>query len=135
MEKDRATPKLLKESPVDCKIAKCCGPLTLEETVETLKSEIEQLKEEITKLKEREYIFKFGLERFGSNSVDITFYTGFPNYDTLMAFWQYIEPNAANLTYYSNTRNVSEIVSNVPFPHFNAAGKKLLKFSCRKNKL
>ena len=124
VEKDRATPKLLKESPVDCKIAKCCGPLTVEETVETLKCEIEQLKEEITKLKEREYIFKFGLERFGSSSVDITFYTGFPNYDTLMAFWQYIEPNAANLTYYSNTRNVSEIVSNVPFPHFNAAGKK-----------
>ena len=66
VEKDRATPKLLKESPVDCKIAKCCGTLTLEETVETLKSEIEQLKEEITKLKEREYIFTFGLERFGS---------------------------------------------------------------------
>ena len=41
-----------------------------------------------------------------------------------MAFWQYIEPNAANLTYYSNTRNVSDIVSNVPFPHVNSSGKK-----------
>ena len=55
VEKDRAPPKLLKESPVGCKIAKCFGHLTLEEIVETLKSEIEQLKEEIFKLKEREY--------------------------------------------------------------------------------
>ena len=42
-----------------------------------------------------------------------------------MAFWQYIEPNAANLTYYSSAaRDVSGFVSNVPFPCFNATGKK-----------
>jgi len=42
-----------------------------------------------------------------------------------VAFWQYIETNAANLTYYSNdTRDVSGFVSNVPFPCFNATGKK-----------
>ena len=41
-----------------------------------------------------------------------------------MAFWQYIEPNAANLTYYSSARDVSDFVSNVPFPCFNATGKK-----------
>ena len=34
-----------------------------------------------------------------------------------MAFWQYIEPNEANLTYHcSAARDVSGFVSNVPFP-------------------
>ena len=41
-----------------------------------------------------------------------------------MAFWQYIEPNAVNLTYYSSARDVSGFASNVPFPCFNATGKK-----------
>ena len=63
----------------------------------------------------------------GSSPEDINFYTGFPDYKTLVAFWQYTEPNEANLTYYcSAARVVSGFVSNVPFPCFNATGKKFL---------
>lgn len=57
------------------------------------------MKEELSKATEKEYIFRFGLERFSTSPKDINFYTGFPDYETLVAFWQYIEPNAANLTY------------------------------------
>ena len=42
-----------------------------------------------------------------------------------MAFWQYNEPNEANLNYNSSAaRDFSGFVSNVPFPCFNATGKK-----------
>ena len=41
-----------------------------------------------------------------------------------MVFWHYIEPNAANLTYYSSARDVFGSVSNVPFPCFSATGRK-----------
>ena len=83
--------------------------------MEDLKTEVEHLKEELSKAKEKEYIFKFGLERFSSSP---DFYTGFRDYKTLLAFWHYIEPNAANLTYYSSARDVSGSVSNVPFLFF-----------------
>ena len=82
------------------------------------------MKEELSKAKEKEHIFRLRLERFSSSPEDKNFYTGFPDYKTLVAFWQYIEPNAANLTYYSSARDVSGFVSDVPFPCFNATGKK-----------
>ena len=115
MLQDRDSPMLLKESLPDFKTVKFSGPPTLEEFLENLKTEVEQLKEELCKAKEKEYLFKFGLERSSSSPEDINFYTGFPEYKTLVAFWQYIEPNAANLTYYSSAaRDVSGFVSNVP---------------------
>ena len=100
---------------------KLFGPPTLGEFEENLKIEVEHLKLELSKAKEKEDIF-----RFGSGAEDINFYTGFPDYKTLVAFWQYIEPNAGNLTYYSSARDVSGFVPNVPFPCFNATGKKFL---------
>ena len=100
------------------------GPPTLGEFEENLKTEVEHLKDELSKAKEKECIFRFGLKRFSSSPEDINFYTGFPDYKTLVAFWQYIEPNAVNLTYYSSARDVSGFVLNVPFPCFNATGKK-----------
>ena len=96
------------------------GPPTLGEFEENLKTEVEHLKE-LSKEKEKEHIF-----RFGSSTEDINFYTGLPDYKTFVAFWQYVEPNAANLTYYSSARDVSGFVSNVPFPRFNTTGKKFL---------
>ena len=121
---DLDSPMPLKESLVDCKTVKFFGPPTPGEFVEDLKTEVEHLQEELSKAKEKEYIFKFGLERFSSSPEDINFYNGFPDYNTIVAFGHYIEPNAANLTYYSSARDVSGSVSNVPFPCFNATGKK-----------
>ena len=123
---DLDSPMPLKESLVDCKTVKFFGPPTLGESVENLKTEVGHLKEELSKAKEKEHIFSFGLRRFSSSPEDINFYTGFPDYKTLVALWQYIVPNAVNLTYYSSARDVSGFDSNVPFPCFNATGKKFL---------
>ena len=81
------------------------------------------MKEELSKAKEKEYIFRFGPERFSSSTEDINFYTWFPDYETRVAFWYYIEPNTANLTYNSSARDVSGVL-NVPFRCFDATGKK-----------
>ena len=35
------------------------------------------------------------VERFSKNRDDIHFYIGFPDYETLIAFWNYIEPTIA----------------------------------------
>ena len=79
---------LLKESLPDCKTVKFSGPPTLGQFVGNLKAEVEHLKGELFKAKEKEHLFRFGLERFSSSPEDINFYTGFPDYKTLVAFWQ-----------------------------------------------
>ena len=73
---DLHSPMPLRESLVDCKTVKFFGPPTPGEFVEVLKTEVEHLKEELSKAKEKEYIFKFGLDRFSSSPEDINFYTG-----------------------------------------------------------
>lgn len=42
---------------------------------------------------------RFGLERFSSNDNDIKFYTGFPSYKHFVLFYNFIQPNADNMTY------------------------------------
>ena len=53
----------------------------------------EDLAEVVKDLKRQLLLSKFCMERF-KNSDDIFFYTGFPNYNTLMAFWKYVKPCA-----------------------------------------
>ena len=59
----------------------------------------------------QERIYKFGLERFSSSSEDIKFYSGFPDYPTLIEFWKYLEPSATNLTYYIYVRDNSDSIN------------------------
>lgn len=100
------------------------GPATLEEFIDEKREEAEQLKEELARAKEKEYLFKFGLERFSGSSEDINFYTGFPDYETLIEFWKYIEPNSSRLTYYSYLRNYTNVNFNNVFPYLNLTEKK-----------
>ena len=62
-------------------------------------------------LKAKERISKFGLERFSSSNGDIKFYTGFPDYVTLSEFWEYVEPNAPKLTYFSFVRDNTDSIN------------------------
>ncbi|KAG5280656.1 hypothetical protein AALO_G00062550 [Alosa alosa] len=53
-----------------------------------------QLKQEIDTLREQlkiRHLSKFGLQQFASSPEDIRFYTRFPSYMHLMAFWSLIE--------------------------------------------
>ena len=76
-------------------------PPILDEWIEAMKKENERLLHELQESKSKERICKFGLERFSGSSEDIKFYTGFPDYPTLLEFWKCVEPSARNLTYYS----------------------------------
>ena len=65
--------------------------------MEAMNKENERLLHELQESKSKERIYKFGLERFSSSSEDIKFYTGFPDYPTLIEFWKYVEPSANNM--------------------------------------
>ena len=102
-----------------------CGPPTLEKQIEAMKKENERLLHELQESESKERIYKFGLERFSSSSEDIKFYTGFPDYPTLIEFWKYVEPSASNLTYYSYVRDNSDPTINVgnQFPYLGGKQK------------
>ena len=53
-----------------------------------MKKENGRLLHELQESKSKEMIYKFGLERFLGSSKDIKFYTGFPDYPTLIEFWK-----------------------------------------------
>ena len=113
--------KKSEESPLcDKKVesGKFIGPPTLEEFAEAKSLEV-------PKAREKEYVFMFGLERFSKSPDDIHFYTGFPDYETLLEFWKYIEPSASNLTYYSSVRDTTQMNADDIFPYLNTPGKKL----------
>ena len=44
-------------------------------------------------------IHKFGLQRFSTDNDSIKFYTGFPTYQHLYRFYQFVEPSAQRMTY------------------------------------
>lgn len=102
----------------------CFGPPTLEEFINEMREEAEQLKRELAVAKEKEFISKFALERFSGSSEDINFYTGFPDYETLIEFWKYIEPNSSRLTYYSYVRNSTDVNPDNVFPYLDLTEKK-----------
>ncbi|KAL9951657.1 hypothetical protein ACROYT_G044369 [Oculina patagonica] len=77
-----------------------------------VKRENEHQSEDLTKvivdLKRQLALSKFGVERFKHSDDDIFFYTGFPNYNTLMAFWEYVKPCAESLITWNFARGKSE---------------------------
>ncbi|XP_024655003.2 uncharacterized protein LOC112430761 [Maylandia zebra] len=60
-----------------------------EPSAEDLSKDVESLRKEIQALRVQR---EFGLQRFAGSDTDIQFYTRFPSYNHLMAFWVLIEP-------------------------------------------
>jgi len=86
------------------------GPPTLEEWIEAMKKENERL--------------VWSGKISGSSEV-IKFYTGFPDYPTLIEFEKYVEPSASNLTYYSYMRDNSDSINvENQFPYLGGKQKK-----------
>ena len=51
---------------------------------------------------------KFGLQRFAGSDSDIQFYTGFPDYNTLTSFYEFLEPAVTQLNYWGSRSGFSE---------------------------
>ena len=88
-----------------------------------MREEAEQLKRELAVGKKKEFLSKSALQRFSGSSEDINYYTGFPDYETLIEFWKYIEPNSSRLTYYSYVRNSTDVNPDNVFPYLDLTEK------------
>ena len=76
-----------------------------------MQRELDSLKKEVNKLKyklEKEPLFN--IDDFKDNDADITFYTGFPNYSTMVLCFHLLKEKAANLSYVNHQRLNFDIV-------------------------
>lgn len=67
-----------------------------EEMLTNLKAQVGKMQKELDQYKQQE----FRLENFKDDNSAIQFYTGFPNYESLLAFHDYIQPKVAKLQYW-----------------------------------
>lgn len=87
-----------------------CGPIWKKyiETVNTTenthpekesedKPQEKDLLTQISELEEKVFLSKFSLDQFKSNDGHIFFYTGFQSYKASIAFWNFVQLNAALL--------------------------------------
>ena len=73
----------------------CCSEhFTAKDYKKSLTGGRHDLVSEICDLRRKVFLSNFGLERFRSIDDDIFFYTGFPNYQALIAFWNFVKPCA-----------------------------------------
>jgi hypothetical protein len=73
------------------------------EMLNNLRAEIGNLQKQIHSYKERE----FRLEKFKEENSAVQFYTGFPNYNVLQSFFEYLEPKVEKLQYWGK-RNIPD---------------------------
>ncbi|XP_061591062.1 uncharacterized protein LOC133456583 isoform X1 [Cololabis saira] len=73
-----------------CSVPEPSAPDTSLSTVEDLTEELQDLRKEMQELRVQR---EFGLQRFAGSDADIRFYTRFPSYNHLMAFWFLVEPS------------------------------------------
>ena len=96
---------------------------TTDSRLQEAEEQLRQLNLEVQNLKEKVSVSRFALERFSSNSDDIYFYTGFPDYECLLIFWEKIQPVASNLTRWESVRRKTTVSSNVKFPYCSNIAK------------
>lgn len=63
-----------------------------------MQQEIDRLSKELEQLA----VEKFGLQRFAGSDSDIRFYTGFPDYNTLTSFYEFLGPAVTQLNYWGS---------------------------------
>ena len=74
----------------------------LEQQVSTYEEKITQLEEENAVLLDRQ----FSLDKIKDDNAAIMFYTGFPNYETLMSFYHYVEPKLQKMQYWKGEKRL-----------------------------
>ena len=76
---------------------------TIREQLEALKEEYKQLEAKYDRDTKEMKNCLFRLERFISSDIDFKFYTGFPDYTTFKAFFNYLSPECCHLNYHGST--------------------------------
>lgn len=99
-------------------------PLEITEVKSENEHQSEDLAEVVADLKCELALSKFCIERFKNSDDDIFFYTGFPNYNTLMVFWEYVKPCAESLISWNLARSKSEENFTASFPYLHEVDKK-----------
>ena len=75
---------------------------SLVEEVSSFRQVVSKLDSEKTLLSIEVQKLKFCLQRFAGSDADIRFYTGFPNYKTLISFYNFLLPAATQLNYWGS---------------------------------
>ena len=60
---------------------------------------------------------KFGLQRFAGSDKDIRFYTGFPNYSTLITFYEFLLPVLNQINYWGSDNADNQLLEEKHGPH------------------
>ena len=81
-----------KETQTDTNGDKCKEEKEMEEQIKVLQEKISALKIEVHKR-------EFCIRRFQNDNESISFYTGFPNYETLMVCFEFVANKAQNMSY------------------------------------
>ena len=83
----------------------------LEQQVNSLELENKQLLKNVDELLESQ----FGIARFKESDSDINFYTGFPNFQTLLACYNFLNPgeNGSNIVYVNSAKEDLEFSSSI----------------------
>ncbi|XP_028407181.1 uncharacterized protein LOC114529570 [Dendronephthya gigantea] len=82
--------------------------LELEHIVQTLETKNKDQGEDISVLKEKVQQCSFSIDRFEDNSTDFEFYTGFPNYNTFKAFYNYLSLACERLQYIGSCNSTNK---------------------------
>lgn len=88
----------------------CCTELTVHD-ITLMERQISEMKQEINDLKTENALLKFTLSNIADNDKKVSFYTGFPSYKALMAFYKFLGPAVYNLTYWNSKVEESTCVS------------------------
>ena len=85
--------------------------LNLLSRVEMLEKQVFTLEEKVLQLeKEKEALLarQFSLDKIKDENSAMLFYTGFPNYEALMSFYNYIEPKVSKMQYWEGEKLLKE---------------------------
>ena len=85
--------------------------LNLLSSVEMLEKQVSTLEEKVLQLeKEKEALLarQFSLNKIKGDNAAMLFYTGFPNYEALMSFYNYIEPKVSKMQYWKGEKLLKE---------------------------
>ena len=103
----QATPEAIDNTPpVDPEVDMVQSLL---ERIGLLEQQVSSYEEKITQLEKENAVLldrQFSLDKIKDDNAAIIFYTGFPNYETLMSFYHYVEPKPQKMQYWKGEKRL-----------------------------